>query len=88
MEVIGSDTSSVHSIYKAVYCLTHLAEKWSVVKRIYSKDIVGKLRKLLDKDEPQLVRAVCRMIVCLLKKPENLRLWLKFDSRSHLVNSS
>ena len=44
--------SSIHIVYKALFCLAQLSDKWTIVKYMYSKDIVGILEKLCERDEP------------------------------------
>ena len=66
LKVIKNHDSTLHSVYKAIYCLVHLSEDWKVVKRLYKKDIVAELKKLLSMDEPQLVRAIARLIFFIL----------------------
>lgn len=46
------------------------------------------LHKVLSHDAPTLVRVLAQLITKLIQSPDDMRLWLKFDSQNLSVNSS
>ena len=84
---IIQECHSIHEVYKALFCLAQLSDSWHTVKHLYRRGIVDTLRKLCDRDEPQLVRVIAYLITHMIQMPEDLRVWFKFDSANPAVNS-
>lgn len=58
------------------------------MKFLYDHDTVTTLKSLCERDEPQLVRVIARLITHMVQSPEDMRLWLKFDSANLALNSA
>jgi hypothetical protein len=48
--------------------------------RFYDRQIHETLNRLIERNLPLLVGAVCQLMSCLFCEPEQLTLWFKFDS--------
>ena len=82
------ELKNISLIYKALYCLSNLCECWLVIDFLFEQDIVFKLRVVTQKNYSQLVRVISHLVRKLICAPNDMTLWLKFDSVNPAVNSS
>lgn len=61
-------------------CLKNLIIEWRVVELLYENGILTIINQQLERDSPQLVKVLAQLITKMVQAPEDMRLWLKFDS--------
>ena len=83
-----SKKENISLTFKALHCLAALCDCRQVTEYLFSKQIVRKLKVITEQNHTELVSIVAFLITKLISAPEDMALWLKFDSDNLAVNSS